>query len=588
MSRKLFIWNDRKWRLINAEDEYDKVNFFIIKILFVRWKMTPVANDELNAVRIELNKKIGEAFAQFGKIEVVQTVCNCSPTDHDVYVTFERSEDAYKAFMHNRFKQKVSNDLDYVMPIDTWKISTRQTKLEEVNALSKRITDVDNENPQCIFRIDITGRFLLKFFRSLLRLCAFSIEGLDLAYKLAPGDEDYEESSSLEFFPVGEAIKEVERDEKDDEDTDDETDASECSVETVVPQNPEPDDYFDMEIETDIYGDEYDANMEDGYYCLEDYEFEKNIAEIVCNKVGPKFKTLTIRHEYITPCMLASFVPVLQMLHTFNIHTEYNGNLFFVLPAYCPQVRSFHLNGIDMDGDFNEAPVLKWPTLHELYLCTSDSDVKFLEKFRKFIELNDQLEALQVECDLDIPTIQTIGRTLKNLTTLALIRRTFEGLNGLLDSVVGLSELRGLKLSVLKVERHHLNALGKCAKRLCRMPNMQLNTIFLNCETETDEKEKFKNLEEFSISHHYNCKCHGTERIVIFQNKCVKVPFDSNVLVLIVNTKKPIKTADRKLEADIMAAFRKTTKFFPNTVEYLEMESKNNYIYIQVGSDKPE
>lgn len=34
----LFIWNDRKWKLIEHDAEYDDTNYFVIRKLFVRWQ----------------------------------------------------------------------------------------------------------------------------------------------------------------------------------------------------------------------------------------------------------------------------------------------------------------------------------------------------------------------------------------------------------------------------------------------------------------------------------------------------------------------------------------------------------------------
>lgn len=33
----LFVWNDRRWQLIEENDDYDKENYIVIRKLFVRW-----------------------------------------------------------------------------------------------------------------------------------------------------------------------------------------------------------------------------------------------------------------------------------------------------------------------------------------------------------------------------------------------------------------------------------------------------------------------------------------------------------------------------------------------------------------------
>lgn len=225
-----------------------------------------------------------------------------------------------------------------------------------------------------------------------------------------------------------------------------------------------------------------------------------------------------------------------------------------------------------------------------------DDDVLCKEgnrKLQQFIEANPQLHTLQIDSIIDLEIVTAIGKTLKELNALAFVRPSFEGLNLLLDNLTGLTKLNGLKFSALEVKKGDLSALAKCAKRLCRLPKLQLITIFMNCEPgggsdnegdDYNDDEDFEHLKEFNITHHHNCKCHGPSRILSFDKNKIEVPEHSSVLVLIVNTKPPCTSKDKTLKASILKAFKKTTKYFPNIIEEIQQPEEDNYLYIQISS----
>lgn len=66
----------------------------------------------------------------------------------------------------------------------------------------------------------------------------------------------------------------------------------------------------------------------------------------------------------------------------------------------------------------------------------------------------------------------------------------------------------------------------------------------------------------------------------------IEVPDESSILALIVNTKSPKDSIDKSLETEILATFKKTTKFFPNIIEHIELEEENSHIYIQISSNR--
>lgn len=105
-----------------------------------------------------INASISKAFEKFGKIESVENVNSATakvkPDVHEAYVTFERSEHAYKAFMENRNETKTSDELITVLPIDTWKVTPVQSKDDELNEVSYCIEEVDeDETMQFMYRM---------------------------------------------------------------------------------------------------------------------------------------------------------------------------------------------------------------------------------------------------------------------------------------------------------------------------------------------------------------------------------------------------------------------------------------------------
>lgn len=466
----------------------------------------------------------------------------------EVYVTYFRSEDAFKAFKANRDAEKCSKEVISVLPIDTWRTATRSKNGDVLNELSSRIGDIDDdcEPSHFIFKMHLTPGMLLKIFRLFLETSSDFLSGLDLNYDgLDSPDDD-----------------------------DDENKAQNQSTKKSTSK----------------------LACESG--CLEKREFEKRIAEIVVQYMGPKFEILTIQKDNVSAIMIELFAPVFKQLKTLTIHAVSGCSILYALPIYCPKLSSLHLDGDEWQGDFVQLDPILWPSLKDLYLNvydledeeTSDDKWKlceeFREKLRKFIELNPQLETLQIDSAVDIDTLTTIGKNLKELHTLAFLRQNFEELNAVLDNLNGLKKLVGLKFSAYEVEKNDLNALSKCAKRLSRLRELQLITIFFNCKPGTEAEEDFVYLKEFSITHHFDCKCHGAKRTLSFDGYDVAVPNDSAVLVLIVNTKPPKMSADKTLEADILKAFKKTNKFYPNVIENLEQEERENYVYIQISSNR--
>lgn len=484
---------------------------------------------------------------------------------------FKQSEDAYNAFIANRDDNKSSDEVVAVLPVNTWKLERTISQKVELAELSRRIVEIDNEDDdtQFVYKMFITPGMLLRVFRLFILKSRDFLTGLYLHYGLDPPDDD---------------------------DVDDNNSNS--------GQN---DDGSDSKKSTDENDPTLDIN------CITQHEFEKRIAEVVVKNIGKSFITLTLQKSAISTEMLQWYAPVLKQLKDLRIHTEYDCGLMYALHGYCPNVRSFHLDGDGWEGEFDQVTVEKWPSLRDLYLNISDMDDEILcnegnRKLEQFIEANPQIHTLQIDSIIDLGIVTAIGKTLKDLNALAFVRPNFEGLNSVLDNLSGLTKLNGLKFSALEVKKSDLNALAKCAKRLSRLPELQLITIFMNCEpdtgargdggdggdgsdggdNETDgyyDEEDFEHLKEFNITHHHNCKCHGPSRILSFDKKKIEVPEHSSVLVLIVNTKPPCTSKDKTLKASILKAFKKTTKYFPNIIEEIQQAEADNYLYIQISSN---
>lgn len=351
------------------------------------------------------------------------------PDVHEAYVTFHRSLDAYNAFVANRNDTKSSDGLITVLPVDTWKIAPVLSIKDELEELSNRIEEVDEvEDPRFVYRMYITPGMLLRVFRSFLRVSKAFLDGLDLLYELDDSDDALLEDESEESDESEETGETEEATESDDESIDSEDD---------------PDKQLD---------------------CLSNHEFEKRISEVIVKNLGfleTQLSTLAIRKKCISTEMLQWFAPVLKNLHKLTIHTVRNCNILYAMVSYCPNVQSFHLDGKKWSGEFEQMPAEPWPSLKELYLniiTWSDEDKR---KLHQFIEMNSQILSLQIELPIDLDLLATIGKTLVDLNTLAFVRNNFEGLNVVLDSLAGLTEMRGLKMSALNVEKNHLNGLIK-------------------------------------------------------------------------------------------------------------------------------
>lgn len=150
----LFIWNDYEWKLIEKSDEYDKNKFFIVRKLFVQWPIkvsvferqfcSKITYYILNSIRFLQNikfnsvrflqtagtsvcyKLVREYFEIYGVVELVETIFHGDMNGasaiivsdyYEAYVTFAQCEDAYNAFMANRYN---TNGVK-VLPADTWR-----------------------------------------------------------------------------------------------------------------------------------------------------------------------------------------------------------------------------------------------------------------------------------------------------------------------------------------------------------------------------------------------------------------------------------------------------------------------------------
>lgn len=520
-----------------------------------------------------VNAAILKVFTKFGQIQSVERVSSSTaykPDIFEAYIEYRYSEDAYNAFIANRNDSKSSEEVITVLPMNTWKTKRKISPLEELAEMKRRIAYIENEKDktQFIYKMVLTPGMLLKVFRQFIRESKEQLTGLFLHYELDPLDSDDEND-------------------EDDENSSVESD-SECKEKAAA-------------IDTDKQKSESKSGPTIETNCIAQHEFEKRIAEVVVKNIGKKFTTLLLKKRSVSKEMLQWFAPVLKQLIDLRIHSDFDCSILYALHEYCPNVRSFHLEGNGWEGEFDQTAAENWPSMKDFYLNISDMDDDILcnegnRKLQKFIEVNPQIRTLQIDSVVDLEIVTAIGKTLKDLHTLAFVRPNFEGLNSVLDNLTSLTKLHGLKFSALEVKKGDLNALTKCAKRLSRLPELQLITIFMNCEPDyggggdgsdnDNDEEYFGHLKDFNISHHQDCVCHGPHRILSFDKKKIEVPENNAVLALIVNTRPPCATKDKTLKATILKAFKKTTKYFPNIVEQTQQAEEDSYLYIQISSNR--
>lgn len=231
---------------------------------------------------------------------------------------FKQSEDAYNAFIANRDDKKSSDEVVTVLPVNTWKLERTFSQKAELAELSRRIVEIDNEDDdtQFIYKMFITPGMLLRVFRLFILKSRDFLTGLYLHYGLDPPDDDDDNDNNSEHDDGG-GLKEL---------------------------TNENDPTLDIN-------------------CITQHEFEKRLAEVVVKNIGKSFVTLTLQKSIITTEMLQWYAPVLKQLQDLRIHTEYDCGLMYALHGYCPNVRSFHLDGDGWEGEFDQVAVEKWPSL---------------------------------------------------------------------------------------------------------------------------------------------------------------------------------------------------------------------------------
>lgn len=525
-----------------------------------------------------MESSIIKAFEQFGPIESVESASRMVVIldTYEMYVTFVHSVDAYKAFISNRNGKKSADNIISVLPIDTWKIADKDVELPEIFHRMSRIEE-DGE-PQRILKFDITGGSLLRIFEACMRKLGPVVDGLDIYFQL---DQSMYESSDEEGGDSGNVSQNTVKFNENDAET---QQSVKEQVDTEPQTDPQPLTEAVRQSKQDLQPKQLESNTESN--SLENYEFEKRVAEVWVKHLHKRLETLSLRKFNISRDLIGWLAPILKQCKKLLIDIKADCNILYALHEYCPNVTNFHLDGDEWNGDFEHITAKPWPSLKELYLNIASCTDDLQRKFRLFIAMNPQMTVLQIESVVDVDTVAVIGQSLLNLNTLAFVRDDFKQLHRVADNLVSLTELRGLKITALEVEKEHLNKLSKCAKRLSQMHHLHLSTIFLNLLPGTAYLEDFRHLSEFCIIHHHNCKCHAPNRVLSFEDTYVRVPNDSSVLVLIVNTKPPQTSGDPTLDESIQREFDKTAKFFPNVIETVILQEENNWVYIHISSNR--
>lgn len=518
-----------------------------------------------------------------------------NPDIYEAYVRFVNSTDAHKAFMDHR-SGRASERVITLLPADTWRLPRWGyiTKpIIELAMIIPNIVLVMHKQQPFIHKMSVTRRTILRLFRLFLTEARDYLRGLEVDYKLdRPIDADDDDNGAA---AAAAALAE-------DEDALNANQANEqarSSAQANQIAEIVPIDMFTILQEDD---------------CITIPEFEKRFAETLIKYAPATMGLLKLRKFRIDKEMLIKFAPFLMQLKDFRIHTECNCYMLYVMHTYCPQLESFGLTGIGWEGEFDHTPIQRWPSLRELYIKIKDMDDPLLcvegnRKLQQFIKENPQLITLQIDSVTDSPLLTTICTVLKNLESITLVRENLIGLNDVLDNLFTLKQMSGMKLTVVDVRKSDLNAVLKCLKRLNRLPRLKMTAICINCVPDTDATENdndndkaddgddaddyngnpiidmsyFERFRSFQVNNHEYDHCQSG-RVISTDGKTVKVPKDHPAVVIMVNTIPPVGPIGRAIYKQVKQLFKSSEKYFPNTIEQMQIPKPSSCLYVHIGS----
>lgn len=485
---------------------------------------------------------IRQEFAKYGEIKSIEMVMHpvelqdeAAAEICEAYVTFVKSKSAHQAFMAYRKHGKFPKETITILPADSWRQEEQnntglgyQTKTEEETvALNEMLVDLSMKNEE---PIDLKKKLLVDIDADI---------SLKKWHSIARSLKH-----ELEFILLKLSSKSTE------------------------------------------------ANKNPNRLTIDEYE--KRVVQVIANNsVGEKFKAMSIvTNSTISIEMLRCMAPLLQPLRSLIIDSPLNSHMIYTLPKFCPQLRMLRPFGI-WDGIYGDELPVNWPSLGILVFMNRFIDVKsFTEngkKFRRFIDLNPQLNMLLLHTIIDIELLKAIVNNLVNIRALSFRRLNYFKFTLILEHLTRMEALNLISIQFHIAEKVDLEKIIIIADRLGQMKDIRLVTLAQNYMPNTEQKEEFAMLNLFPVTEHQNCDCHRHDKRILSFNGILpdlEVPDDVPILVVIINTNNPIKSQDKLLDSDILNTLEETKKSFPNVIRFEVLKKENQSIYIHVAYAK--
>ncbi|XP_055326072.1 uncharacterized protein LOC129579912 [Sitodiplosis mosellana] len=318
-------------------------------------------------------------------------------------------------------------------------------------------------------------------------------------------------------------------------------------------------------------------------------DFQRRLMEIVgMNAAGPKLQELTIRGiGGVSKALLNSLAPTLKPLKTLTIDTDCC-HILYLMHTFCPNLVTFHLLGREWQEDAENINIQSWPTLTRLVLkgvpLNVDSDTDDGKRFRRFIKLNPQLDSLEVDFMVDNSLLKVIAKGLRDLKLLTIGRDTFEGIGAIFNHLVRLKRLQTIMVTTWIFKTCHFKSLLACVECFSKMKRLELSTLQ---QTYSREEKKVVVIEDFPVTYHSNCNCHGQDsRVLTFGDHTdpITLPKNKRTLTILISVAGDLKSADDTLEARIFTMFKAAKKFYPNVHKSTVIQEDERFVFLHVAS----
>lgn len=495
-----------------------------------------------------INDSIRDEFAKYGEIKSIERVNSISgktdakeAVDEDgavaVYVTFVKSKSAYQAFMAHRKHHKFPLEAITILPSDSWR---QGDTVIEVNESSNA------ENQQQQHKENVTELNNM--------VTELSMQNEQSAKKYPKLDIDIW-MDGVTLIGWRQMVRKAKKD-----------------LEYVHLRFP------------------FKTNDADnGPNCLSNDEYEKRLLQTIsANCVGEHFEVLAfLGRDFVSKEMLKWMSTALNAVKSLIIVNQINSYILYALPKFCPNVRMLRLTGL-WDGDCKDEEVQSWPSLKFLILtnrllnlrCDSDDGLKF----KRFIELNPQLDILLLDGLVDDDLVCTITDSLLVLKVLKFSRMSYSNCDLIMDFLIKINTLRTVMLTVDFVVQKDLKTITRAVQKLSQIRDIQLITLIQNYEPAAAAHEKFNHLTGFPIAEHRDCSCCNKKRVLHFSGLIpnLEIPEDLMVSVVVINTNNLVKSQDKSLETHILSTFDEMKTGFPNvlTLEVLKNDDHTVFVYV--------